>query len=528
MVGIRPTSSSRRLAGLLTLAALVGSLVGTGVPAAVAGPPDLSEFPLPVQGSSPFAITAGPDGALWFTERGTDAIGRVQTDGSFSPSAPLPLGSDPTAIAAGPDGALWFTEQGSGLIGRLSTNGTLEEFPVPTDRSGPAGIAAGPDGALWFTERSGHRIGRIATDGTVVEYPIPTPMTGPVGIAVGADGNLWFTEQRANQIGRITTDGVVTEFPVPIASSLPTGIAAGADGALWFTMRAANMIGRIDIAGNVVTFPIPTAATDPTGIAAGWDGALWFTEPDVDAIGRITTDGAVTEFPLPQVGSSPFGIAGGPDDAVWFTEGNGDRIGRLSIPSEPEDTTPPTIAISAPVEGRAYLTGQRVDAAYRCLDEDGGSGLAGCTGTTAIGQPVDMSLGAHRFQVDASDLAGNTSTDSAGYVAFETIGGSLAWARRQFAGWPATLGLDMGRARLPRASSLVAPGFPQSRPVSCDDPSVALGPATSARATLVTLRDTLIALWWTDRAWAGTCRSLTLRFVTTGWTGADAVFLARF
>ena len=34
--------------------------------------------------------------------------------------------------------------------------------------------------------------------------------------------------------------------------------------------------------------------------------------------------------------------------------------------------------------------------------------------------------------------------------------------------------------------------------------------------------------WRTERAWAGTCRTLTLRFVATGWTGVDAVFLVRF
>ena len=62
----------------------------------------------------------------------------------------------PGAITAGPDGALWFTGNiGSngvnGLIGRITTAGAITEFPIPSG-STAMDITAGPDGALWFTE----------------------------------------------------------------------------------------------------------------------------------------------------------------------------------------------------------------------------------------------------------------------------------------------------------------------------------------------------------------------------------------
>ena len=38
------------------------------------------EFPIPTINSSPYDITAGPDGALWFTEPGVK-IGRITTAG---------------------------------------------------------------------------------------------------------------------------------------------------------------------------------------------------------------------------------------------------------------------------------------------------------------------------------------------------------------------------------------------------------------------------------------------------------------
>src|SRR5579864_3983508 len=93
---------------------------------------------------------------------------------------PIPTPSSFTvAITAGPDGALWFTE-GVGKIGRITTAGVIMEYPVLTPSSRPNGITTGPDGALWFTELNGNNIGRITTSGTVTEYPIPTPKAYPL------------------------------------------------------------------------------------------------------------------------------------------------------------------------------------------------------------------------------------------------------------------------------------------------------------------------------------------------------------
>src|SRR2546429_638765 len=79
------------------------------------------------------------------------------------------------APSAGPDGALWFTESLGNKIGRITTAGAVTEYPIPTSNSGPYGIVAGPDGALWFTEQLGGKIGRITTTGgSFSEYQTPT------------------------------------------------------------------------------------------------------------------------------------------------------------------------------------------------------------------------------------------------------------------------------------------------------------------------------------------------------------------
>src|SRR5438094_7141287 len=58
----------------------------------------------------------------------------------------------PQGITAGPDGALWYTDPGANKIGRISIAGVITEYTVPTATSDPRGIAPGPDGALWFVE----------------------------------------------------------------------------------------------------------------------------------------------------------------------------------------------------------------------------------------------------------------------------------------------------------------------------------------------------------------------------------------
>lgn len=280
----------------------------------------ITEYPVPAS-SSPWQITAGPDGALWFGDPSTNRIGRITTAGTVTYYGGL-TGSQPGAIVSGPDGNLWFVEQLGGKVGRMTTGGVLTEFPI-----GPyylAGIAAGPDGNLWISIFSGnYSIVKMSTAGVVLNT---YPLVAPAGtITAGPDGNLWFVEPTVvasipgwiGRIGRITTAGVVTEFAIPTAAGYPVGITTGPDGALWFTEESAAKVGRITTAGVVTEFNV---AGEPKFIAAGSDGALWFAEGSNNKIGRITTSGVFTDFALPSASSNPFGVASGPDGRVWVTE----------------------------------------------------------------------------------------------------------------------------------------------------------------------------------------------------------------
>ena len=302
-----------------------------------------------VQVVQPAGIALGSDGNLWFTESAAGAIGRMMVGGAISqyplPDVPPPAGSpagtastpiQPEAITAGPDGALWFTTTNS-MIGRISTNGAITEYRIAGLTAFTSAITTGADGALWFTGVAG-KVGRITTAGVVTEFSVnappppgsapgtaSTPAT-PTGITAGPDGALWFAGV-PGYVGRITTSGSVTEFavPDPPASALaagvtltPSAITAGPDGALWFT-TSNSTIGRIATSGAVTEYSVSGLNAAAATIVASPDGALWFTGI-AGQVSQITTNGEVSELAVPGNFNQIAGLTTGPDGSLWFTE----------------------------------------------------------------------------------------------------------------------------------------------------------------------------------------------------------------
>ncbi|MEI9983848.1 MAG: hypothetical protein WDN69_11925 [Aliidongia sp.] len=433
---------------LLSWFVIAVAIVVLGQPAN-AGAQSITEFPLPIAGSSPFGIAAGPDGALWFTEYTVNGvngapntaskIGRIATTGEII-EFPLPTAAGtPQGIVAGPDGALWFYEAGDEggtpaavppKIGRITLDGAITEFTIPLslNTAGPFGaaIAVGPDGALWFTVGFDDSLfqavlGRITTDGTITEYTLSSAAGLPVSIAAGPDGALWLALQNFAGtspafLARITpadaASGGGVEYPV---GSAPFGVTAGPDGALWFT--SPFTLGRITTAGTLSELPYPPAG-GPNGIAAGPDGALWFVEIDEASldteIGRITTGGTHAEFAVPTAGSVPQSIVAGPDGAMWFTEFAGGRIGRVA----PLANTSPLVAAVLPLS-RSVQAGSTATA-FASVINSGSSPVESCIIAPVNGVPAN-------FLFQATDPASNALTGTANMPVAIPAGGSQSF-----------------------------------------------------------------------------------------------------
>ncbi len=81
----------------------------------LSGNPSITEFTVPAEDATPTAITAGPDGNIWFTAG--SQVFRSTPDGQVTGfSLGFTPDSIPGGITAGPDGGLWFTDQNNSQI----------------------------------------------------------------------------------------------------------------------------------------------------------------------------------------------------------------------------------------------------------------------------------------------------------------------------------------------------------------------------------------------------------------------------
>jgi streptogramin lyase len=357
---------------LLTVVACFAALLGVPAVAAAAttsatellpisGVPVIKQFPT-TAGTDPVAITAGPDGNIWYTEVSSPAgddweVGRMTftaqnagPEGSvtnfskgITSAGPAPHG-DLFDIAGGPDGDLWFTGL-FGEVGRITTAGVATVQSSGVTGRDVQGITPGPNGTLWFAE--GDKIGRITPQGTTKPFSVKefsrgiTPHSLPLDITEGPDHNLWFTEFNSGKIGRITPQGVVTEFQVAASGLL--SIATGPDGNLWVTdvndrdiyriqpsKCSASLHGCNDVLA-VSTVGIPGLSGTPGSIVSGPNGNLWFTIGG--SLAQITTRGQISPASQgltdPTAGDSSQSITTAPEGTLWFSEPTAGELGQV-------------------------------------------------------------------------------------------------------------------------------------------------------------------------------------------------------
>ncbi|MFO0890758.1 MAG: Ig-like domain-containing protein [Isosphaeraceae bacterium] len=374
---------------------------------------DVMTFPLWLQDEFGYAgdITTGADRNLWFSAMYYEAgsFERHHFIGRMTPAGQLtrfPVQVPVDALTAGPDGSLWFTSNAEETIriGRMTLDGQVTMFAIPSSPDHLGGITAGPDGNVWFTmstsdpdtDAKSGSVAKVTPDGRITEYPLHEQLAyygdGFDSITAGPDGNVWFTVtvglgdpngevdsyREVGRIGRITPNGRITEFclgkvpPTPsrwpideesgsVAASDVTfkaiDITAGSDGNLWFTQtetlsmgaagdyysRFERALGKIDTQGHITRYAAPTRDV-PFRIITGSDQNLWYTTytntlfggagSDND-LGRFTPSGITTSFPGVTKGynlvSALADITNGPDGAIWAS--TADSLVRIVPPT---------------------------------------------------------------------------------------------------------------------------------------------------------------------------------------------------
>ena len=263
----------------------------------------MTAFDVPGAGAGSIisTMTGGPAGGttVWFADVGMRSVGRIAvaktpTITIFAvPDIEPPNLSLPVAIAAGPDGNMWFTDRGSDYLGSIAPLlGVIYEYPIPTDSSRLSqGVVVLPSGQMWFVESGLAKLGmvqisslQLGTVNTITEIQAGSSAKNELQkIAADPNGNVWFTEPQSDKVARVNVASVpitVDEFSVPTANAQPNGIAPGPDGAMWFTETKGKNLGRI--AFNAAAGTTPTEFSfgfaAPGGLATGSDCSLWVTD----------------------------------------------------------------------------------------------------------------------------------------------------------------------------------------------------------------------------------------------------------
>jgi virginiamycin B lyase len=274
------------------------------------------EYRMPEQLDMPTAIAAGPDGAVWFTIGGADAIGRVR-DGHLERLAKPGTSVEPIGIAATADGGAWFTDVGAGAVSRIASTGEVKVFPIDTAIVRLGRLAVAPDGSPWFAESTLHSITQLK-DGALQRHAVKMVGGGPYGVAVAADGTVWGTLQNGNRLLRIAPDGEVSTFDIPRRGAVPTDIAVATDGSVYFLEFRANQIGRMK-EGRFEEFAVEGDNAGLSGLAVAQDGAVWFGLIRRGSLGRLRA-GTIETFPLPRPNARPYSVAVDGAGNIWYAD----------------------------------------------------------------------------------------------------------------------------------------------------------------------------------------------------------------
>jgi virginiamycin B lyase len=302
------------------------------------GVPSYTQYTTPTSGSVPQFVTKGADGAVWFTEYGTNSIGRVSTNGTVTeyPTGVISAYTL-TGIVAGPDGNIWFgvKDNAYGKVGKMTPSGAVTFYTIPRALPNPQGyknspsgtFTVGSDGNIWFADS--YFAGVInPTSGAITQYPVYYPT---LAVTAGPDGNMWFTTNGSHVIKTDTVGSFLGDYLLS-SSILGIGgydIKVGSDNNLWIAGGYSGRVFRFTTAGTATPYSVPTSGAVVKGIALGPDGNMWFTE-QAGKVGTITTQGAVTEYTAP-ASASPYGIVTGADNAIWFADSTNNNVTRMWI-----------------------------------------------------------------------------------------------------------------------------------------------------------------------------------------------------
>lgn len=157
-------------------------------------------------------VGGNPNGQYAFTQ----PVNPPKEIGLLSPGA-APIvrsaeGTDPFGITLGSDGAYWSPEFISDGLTRITADGTVSGITGFAKASGPRQIAAGPGNTLWVTLEMTKKVGRVSGLEPPVAPPPPPPVAPQTKIDKGPKGQVPTTRKKAAVTFRFSSTSAGATF----------------------------------------------------------------------------------------------------------------------------------------------------------------------------------------------------------------------------------------------------------------------------------------------------------------------------
>ena len=377
--------------------------------------------------------------------------------------ATVPVGSDPHGVAVTPDGAfVYITNRGSNTVSVIASASNTVVATVPVGNN-PRGVAVTPDGAFVYVANGfSHTVSVIASATNTVLATVPVG-NFPTGVAVTPDGaRVYVANSGSGSVSVIRTanNTVDATVGVGINPSFPNGVAVTPDGAFVYVVNLFNHnVSVIRTADNMVVATVGVG-NFPIGVAVTPDGAFVYVTngnpPYGVSVIASATNMLVTTVP---VGGSPYGVAVTPDGAFVYVAQQGNSS--VSVIASASNTVVATVPVGV--------------------------------GPAAFGRFIGPTFPFSGFfsPVDNPPTLNAMKAGAAVPVKF-SLGGA-------------------------RGLGVIAANFPQSKPVACPGGGVPVDvveltlTAGNSSLSYDVATDTYTYAWKTDKAWAGSCRELTVR-----------------
>jgi len=335
----------------------------------------VTEYSLPGNDTWPSAITAAPDGSVWFAEQAVPGVAHLYPgNGTIVQYAwpgyktPTLANCFPTAVSSGIalwNGRVWSADEFANMIfGVRPSDGSVVSINSTGEASYPYWVAVGPDGDLWITfDNTPASLGRIfpnltmsiiSLSGTGEDSPLQIDFVNS-SYALLAAINL---SQNATTKGCVCNGHVYSFDPSTVGSTItPSAVGFGynlvlptsasySTGGVWVAQHyASSVVGYGFNTGTWTQYPTSrvqwTNTTLPLMVAAN-GSEVWFNEHYANKIALLNPGGGtLTEFdesnppPTTYAGiqnDEYIAVAGG---RLWLSSMTGNYVGFVNAGYKP-------------------------------------------------------------------------------------------------------------------------------------------------------------------------------------------------